>query len=100
MGSGDELGVMAIHHFQSHMMDMAKESLIRIPKEERQIRSTSMSVSKEGRERILKKIEDFQKDVREIVRSDSNENQIYHFNVQFFPLSRSLNKGEQYEVLT
>lgn len=93
MGGGDELGAMSIHQYQCHMMDMAKESLSRFNKADRQVRCTSMSVSEEGRERILNKIENFQKDIREIVRSDSEESQVYHFNVQFFPLSNSLKKA-------
>lgn len=93
MGSGDELGAMAIHEYQCHMMDMAKESLGRFSKSERQVRCTSMSVSTEGRERILTKIENFQDDIRKIVQSDQNESQVYHFNIQFFPLTREMDEA-------
>lgn len=93
-GSGGDIGDMTIHQYQAHMMDMAKESLSRFSKVRRRVRSTSMSVSEEGRDRILSKIEDFQKDIREIVRSDKNESQVYHFNVQFFPLSDKVLREE------
>ena len=94
LGAGDELGVMTIHQYQCHMMDLAKESLSRFAKEERQVRCTSMSVSPEGKERILNKIANFQGDIREIVRSDHGENQVYHFNIQFFPLTSEMDVKE------
>ena len=85
---GADVGKAFIHEFQREMIDLGKESLNRFSKERRNISTITLSLSREGRDRILEKANSFQKDLVEIARSDSNENQIFQLNLQFFPLSR------------
>ena len=87
LGGGD-VGKAFIHEFQREMIDLGKESLNRFSKERRNISTMTLSLSREGRDRILQKASSFQKDLVEIARSDSNENQIFQLNLQFFPLSQ------------
>lgn len=86
MGGG-EVGVDLIHRYQIGMMQLAEEALARFSKEERHISTTTVSISSEGKERILKKLADTQKEIFEIVRSDTGENQVWQLNLQFFPMT-------------
>ena len=49
-----------------------------------------MSVSPQGLERIIHKIDTFRKEIVDIVRSDDHESMICELNIQFFPLSKEL----------
>ena len=56
--------------------------------------ATDVSImTRAGVERIIRKIDVFRKEVLDIVRSDSKESMICELNVQFFPLSKELEKG-------
>ena len=92
-GSGKEVGAFAIHEFQNNMMDLAKEAQNRISKEKRNLITNTMSVSNEGRLRIIEKISIFQKELNDIIISDKGENQICQLNLQFFPITNELEKS-------
>lgn len=85
---GAELGVDLIRSYQASLIDEGKRALREIPKEKRQISTTTFSVSNEGKERILKKLADVQREIFEIVKSDVGENAVCQLNIQFFPLTR------------
>ena len=48
----------------------------------------TMSVSAQGLERIISKIDLFRKEIVDIVRSDEGESMVCEMNIQFFPLSK------------
>jgi len=85
---GAEVGVDLIRQYQAEMMRLAIGALDRFPKEHRHISTTTVSISSEGKERILKKLSDVQKEIFEIVRSDTGEDQVWQFNLQFFPMTK------------
>ena len=76
------------------MMDLGKASVDNYSTERRNVSCTTMSVSAQGLERIIHKIDSFRKEVVDIVRSDDHESMIYELNVQFFPLSKELDLSE------
>ncbi len=88
IASGREIAPLFIHDFQKKMMDLAKDALDHYSPEHRNISCTTMSVSAEGLERIIRKIDMFRKEVVDIVRSDEGETMVCELNVQFFPLSK------------
>ena len=85
---GAEIGVDLVRNYQASLIDEGKRALREIPKEKRQISTTTFSVSPEGKQRILKKLADVQREIFEIVKSDSGENAVCQLNIQFFPLTR------------
>lgn len=92
ISSGREIDPLLIHQFQKQMIDLSKESLDRFSRERRNVSCTTMSVSAMGLERIIHKIDAFRREIIDIVRSDESETQICQLNVQFFPLSKELEK--------
>lgn len=93
ISSGREIPALFVHQFQKNMMDLGKDAVDNFSVERRNVSCTTMSVSPEGVERIIRKIDVFRKEVLDIVRSDSKESMICELNVQFFPLSKELEKG-------
>jgi uncharacterized protein (TIGR02147 family) len=87
MIGGKEVGTQVIHEFQNHMMDLAKDSQCRVEPEERQIQTTTVTVNAKSKARIQAKIKQMQQEIFDIIQSESNEDQVYQLNLQFFPLS-------------
>ncbi len=88
ISSGREVAPLFVHGFQKQMMDLAKDALDNYSTARRNVSCTTMSVSAEGLERIIHKIDMFRKEVVEIVRSDEGESMVCELNIQFFPLSK------------
>ena len=86
--SGKEISPLFVHQFQKQMIDLGKDSLDRYTTARRNVSTTTMSVSPAGLERIIRKIDMFQKEILDIVQSDSGENMLCELNVQFFPISK------------
>ncbi len=90
--SGREIPPFIVHGFQKKMMDLGKASIDYFSTERRNVSCTTMSVSPQGLERIIHKIDTFRKEIVDIVRSDERETMICELNIQFFPLSKELEK--------
>jgi uncharacterized protein (TIGR02147 family) len=87
--SPDDPGAaLLLREFQREMMGKAAEALERVPPADRDFTSVTMSVSRQGFDRIKALSAEFHKKVLEAVQSDRNEDRILQFNVQIFPLTR------------
>lgn len=86
-GTGKEVAKNAIHQFQKSMMNLAQEGLDTIPKNERNILTSTFSISENGKTQLDQLINQFQNNVMKLIQADSNENQICQLNLQLFPIS-------------
>ncbi len=86
--SGSEIAPLFVHEFQKQMIDLGKNALDHYSTERRNVSCMTMSVSAEGLERIISKIDLFRKEVVDIIRSDEGETMVCQMNIQFFPLSK------------
>ncbi|MCQ2104342.1 MAG: TIGR02147 family protein [Fibrobacter sp.] len=86
--SGSEIAPLFVHQFQKQMIDLGKNALDHYSTERRNVSCMTMSVSAEGLERIISKIDLFRKEVVDIIRSDEGETMVCQMNIQFFPLSK------------
>ncbi|MCF0214884.1 MAG: TIGR02147 family protein [Fibrobacteraceae bacterium] len=86
--NGNEIAPLFVHEFQKQMIDLGKSALEHYSTERRNVSCMTMSVSAEGLERIINKIDVFRKEIVDIVRSDEGETMVCELNVQFFPLSK------------
>jgi uncharacterized protein (TIGR02147 family) len=84
----DESADVLVRSFQAEMIGKAREALDTVPPEQRDISSSTLSVSAEGMRRIKGAIADFQAVIRKIVQSDKDEDRVLQFNMQLFPLTR------------
>ena len=92
ISSGREVAPLFVHGFQKQMIDMSKSALDNYSTERRNISCTTMSVSEEGLQRIIRKIDLFRKEIVDIVQSDESETMVCELNIQFFPLTKEKEK--------
>ena len=88
ISNGSEIAPLFVHQFQKQMIDLGKNALDHYSTERRNVSCMTMSVSAQGLERIISKIDLFRKEVVDIVRSDEGESMVCEMNIQFFPLSK------------
>ncbi|HHX15156.1 MAG TPA: TIGR02147 family protein [Fibrobacter sp.] len=88
ISSGSEIGPLLVHQFQKQMIDLGKNALDHFSVERRNVSCTTMSISPQGLERIISKIDLFRKEIVDIVRSDEGESMVCELNIQFFPVSK------------
>jgi uncharacterized protein (TIGR02147 family) len=90
--AGPEIQTMMIRTFQLEMMDRAKDALLNISKELREISTMTVSLSETGFAKIKDKIQDFWQEVKQIANEDSVD-RVYHINLQFFPVTSDLKES-------
>ena len=85
--AGKEVGVRTIREFQKIFMTLGQEALDTIQPPERHIVSNTLSASNESLELIKKKVQKLQNDIHDIVQQETETDQVFQLNIQFFPLS-------------
>ena len=93
ISSGREISSLYVHGFQKQMIDLAKDAIDHYSTERRNVSCTTMSISAQGLERIISKIDLFRKEILDIVRSDEGESMVCELNIQFFPISKEKTEG-------
>jgi uncharacterized protein (TIGR02147 family) len=86
IATGDEVKSFFIQKYHEAMITIARESMDRFPSEIRDISSVTMSISDECFALIKKEVQQMRKRVLELVKIDTNPNNVYQLNFQFFPL--------------
>lgn len=82
-----EVVSVGIRNYHLKMIDLGKDSIDNVKRENREISSLTLCISKEGMQRIKKRIQDFEDEILQIAHEDSNVKDVYQANFQFFPLT-------------
>ncbi len=94
--TGHEVVGSALVSFHKKMIELAKEAIDAFPKQEREISSSTLFISKSDFERLKKLIQDFRlsllKETQE-TRAGSNHT-VYQVNFQLFPISKAMTENE------
>ena len=83
-----EFGTLAVRQHQMDMLDLARQGLETIPKEERDISSVTMSMSMERFEQVRTMIHEFRQQLLTLARTDPNPQRVFQVGLQIFPLSK------------
>lgn len=94
LSTGESWRSHAIQEYQSQMIKMAEESLQRHPKEKRDISSITLTLKESDLAEARLRISDFRKKMINWVSGNSNEEGVYQFNIQLFPLTKSVSNNE------
>jgi uncharacterized protein (TIGR02147 family) len=89
--TGEKWTSQAILKFQRDTMDLGKQAIMTIPREERWIGTLTLSCSEDTVELIKKKLSYLQHDMEELVRKDNCPEAVFQCNVQLFPLTNARN---------
>lgn len=92
--TGPEIASLAVANYHRAMMDLAKESLDRLPAEKRNLSSLTMALSKETYEKIVTEIYTFQDRIIEMAVNDSTPDEVFQLNFQLFPTTE-INAGDE-----
>jgi uncharacterized protein (TIGR02147 family) len=80
---------VAINNFQLATLDLAKGSVDRFSKEERDISTLTLSFSEDLYKTIHERLKSFRREILESVKNDGGQvDRVYQVNFQIFPLSR------------
>jgi uncharacterized protein (TIGR02147 family) len=77
-----------LHRYLGAFADMAKDALIRFPKEERDISCLTLSLSEEGFAEAKAELADLRKRLLERAAKEKRPTKVFQCNLQFFPLSQ------------
>lgn len=89
ISTGYDSRAVAINNFQLATLDLAKESIDRFPKDERDISTLTLSFSGAMYNQIGEKLKTFRRELLEMVKNDEQlVDRVYQINFQIFPLSR------------
>jgi uncharacterized protein (TIGR02147 family) len=87
ISSGETVKSFEVHNFQKAAMELAKTALERIPRDERELSTVTMSIDKSTYCMIRKKTAKLRAEIMELARSVKNPEQVYQLNLQLFPMS-------------
>jgi uncharacterized protein (TIGR02147 family) len=80
---------IAVRNFHDTMLNIAREALVNVPPESREISSLTMRISEAGFEKIKTRIQDFKEELMQIIRDDENVDRVYQADFLFFPVSKT-----------
>jgi uncharacterized protein (TIGR02147 family) len=91
--TGEKWRSIAVRQFQEETLLLAKAALDSVPKDERDISTITLSVSREGFEEIKEILKQTRRQVFEVAEKEQNVNGAYQLNLQFFPISKKSQEG-------
>jgi uncharacterized protein (TIGR02147 family) len=83
-----EIQSVAVRNFHRKMIELAGNAIDKVDKEDREISSVTMKISRNGFERIKSRIQEFKDEIIRMVSEDTDVDQVHQLNFQFFPVSR------------
>ena len=86
--TGDRVRSLAVATFQRETMRLAQEALDRYPAAEREIRATTLGVSRKTVDEIRAILTDARQRIIELANGDDAADRVYQLNLQLFPLSK------------
>ncbi|MFP4417319.1 MAG: TIGR02147 family protein [Fibrobacterota bacterium] len=84
----DYVRSLQVANFQAATIELARESLDRHVKEQRDISTLTLTLSRESLQKIKLEIDALQRRILKIVEADEAVNSVYQVNFQLFPLTR------------
>ncbi len=88
MSTGHEILSMALLRYHQKVLELAKQALMTIAVEEREISATTMAVSAAKMPRIKKELRACRKKIMDLAAEDPEAERVYQLSMQLFPLTR------------
>jgi uncharacterized protein (TIGR02147 family) len=90
ISTGDELFSRHLAHFQMTTLDLAKQALMGVPPEERDISVLTMGLSPDTFRLVKHELQYFRKRLAKIAVDETCSNRVYQVNLQLFPITKEL----------
>lgn len=82
-----------IFAYHQGMIDMAKQALDRLPREERDVTSVTLCVAETALPRIKQRLKDLRQELMQLAELEASPERVVQLNFQMFPLSRAAQGG-------
>ena len=93
--SGADVDPAIIHSFQVAMMQLAQSAPYRIPKEDRDISTLTISCNAADLARIRERVRQMRAEITEIACESKNADRVFQINTQLYPLSKQITGNRQ-----
>lgn len=90
ISTGDNFISSSVIEFHKQVIELAKQSLDRHSKNDRDITASTVSLSKETLEKIRQKVKELRIEILALSDADTNKQEVYQINFQIFPLSKEV----------
>lgn len=88
--TGEAVRAVQVDQFHLACLDLAKSTIDEMPREERNLSTLTMTLSAEAIQRVNQEIGEFRRRILAIAEADSQETEVYHMGIQFFPMTRKV----------
>jgi uncharacterized protein (TIGR02147 family) len=88
--TGEAVRAVQVDQFHLACLDLAKSTIDEMPREERNLSTLTMTLSNEAIQRVNQEIGEFRRRILAIAEADSQESEVYHMGIQFFPMTRKV----------
>ncbi len=86
---------LVLSSYAETMINQARDALQKLPSDERSISWAGFSMSKETFDKIKEEAREFRKRIIAMAQADKSPQRAYHFNMQIFPVSQSLEQASE-----
>jgi uncharacterized protein (TIGR02147 family) len=90
--TGDEISATAVTQYHLNMLRLAGESISRFPREEREISSVTLSLTREKALEAKKLTQEFRKKLWTL-ETEETDREVYQINFQLFPMTAKARPG-------
>lgn len=88
VSTGPQINSMVVMNYHKEMISKAKKALETIPREQRNVSSLTVGVSRTTYEKMVNEVYSFQQRLLELADADYHKEQVYQINFQLFPLTK------------
>ncbi len=85
----------AVRSFQKEMIDLASTAIDKIPKQDRDISTLTVSTTRACIETIQERLAHVRNEIIELVKKEENAEEVYQINFQVFPVTRNSSQKEK-----
>lgn len=89
LSTGYDAASASLRKFQADTMDLAKEAMVRLPRDKRSISTLTLSLSDEAYKSIEEELKAFRRKLLAIAKNEERVDRVIQFNFQIFPLSKT-----------
>ena len=88
LSTGEEWHSIGVRRFQQETIGLAHRALDTVPRDQRDISTVTVTLSKEGFNEARERIRRFRQDMLELVNMNGDPAGVYHVNIQMIPIGR------------
>jgi uncharacterized protein (TIGR02147 family) len=95
LGADSEIQMVALRNYNKTMAELAGNAIETVPRDEREIRSLTVGISKSSYDLLREEIQCFVERIVRIVDDDKVSDRVYNINIHLFPVSSMKQTGEK-----